>query len=122
MFCQACGAQIAEHVQFCPNCGTNPFTPRRSTPSGAPTRLQPHRGVAILVLGILGLSVCFICGAIAWVMGNNDLREMECGRMDASGLNLTKAGRICGMIGTILNLVFIGIYVIGVFCAVVLDV
>ncbi len=39
--------------------------------------LQPHRGVVILVLGILGLVACVICGIIAWVMGNTDLREMR---------------------------------------------
>jgi len=67
--------------------------------------LQPHRGVVILVLGILGLVVCFICGIIAWVMGNTDLREMREGRMDPSGMGLTNAGRICGMISVILAIV-----------------
>ena len=42
----------------------------------------PHRASMVLVLGILGLVVCFICGIIAWVMGNADLREMDAGRMD----------------------------------------
>jgi uncharacterized membrane protein YidH (DUF202 family) len=67
--------------------------------------LQPHRGVVVLVLGILGIVVCFICGIIAWVMGNNDLREMEAGRMDPSGQGLTKAGKICGMISCILVII-----------------
>ncbi|MHC4604678.1 MAG: hypothetical protein ACYS6W_15275, partial [Planctomycetota bacterium] len=44
--------------------------------------LQPHRGSVVLVLGILGLVVCFICGIIAWVMGNNDLRQIDTGIMD----------------------------------------
>lgn len=44
--------------------------------------LRPHRGVVVLVLGILGIVVCFICGIIAWVMGNGDLREMAAGTMD----------------------------------------
>ena len=26
--------------------------------------LKPHRGVVVLVLGILGIVVCFICGII----------------------------------------------------------
>jgi len=67
--------------------------------------LQPHRGAVILVLGILGLILCFICGIIAWVMGNTDLREMREGRMDPSGMGLTNAGRICGMISVILAIV-----------------
>jgi hypothetical protein len=79
---------------------------------GAPMGLRPHRGTAVLVLGILGLAVCFICGIIAWVMGNSDLREMEAGTMDPSGMGLTKAGKICGMIAVILNLIGIGITVL----------
>ena len=70
-----------------------------------PLQLAPHRGVVILILGLIGLLCCFICGIIAWVMGNNDLREMAAGRMDPSGEGLTKAGKICGMIGVIWNIV-----------------
>jgi len=65
--------------------------------------VKPHRGVVVLVLGILGIVVCFICGIFAWVMGKNDLREMDAGIMDPAGRGITKAGKICGMIGTILG-------------------
>ena len=84
--------------------------------------LKPHRGAVVLVLGILGLVVCVICGIIAWVMGNNDLREMAAGRMDRTGEGLTKAGKICGMISTILAIVGFGIWllvVLGMSCAAV---
>ncbi len=64
--------------------------------------VRPHRGVMILVLGILGIVLCAICGIVAWVMGNSDLREMQAGRMDKTGEGMTKAGKICGMIGVIL--------------------
>ena len=67
--------------------------------------LTPHRGTLILVLGILGLVCCIICGIIAWVMGNNDLRQMAAGTMDRSGEGLTKAGKICGMVSVILAIV-----------------
>jgi len=67
--------------------------------------LRPHRGVLILVLGILGIVCCFICGIIAWVMGNGDLREIDAGRMDPSGRGLTQAGKICGMISVILQII-----------------
>ncbi len=75
-------------------------------------RLTPHRGTTVLVLGILGLLVCFILGIIAWVMGNNDLRQMKAGRMDPSGLGSTRAGRICGMISTIMAIVGIGLWIL----------
>lgn len=70
----------------------------------ARTYARPHRGGTVLALGIVGIVSCFICGIIAWVMGNNDLREISAGRMDPSGRDITNAGRICGIIGTILGL------------------
>ena len=69
--------------------------------------VAPHRGVLILVLGILGIVCCFICGIIAWVMGNNDMRQMDAGRMDQTGRGITQAGKICGIVGIILNIIVI---------------
>ena len=58
-----------------------------------------------MVLGILSLILCGIFAAIpAWIMGSNDLKEMDAGMMDPSGRSLTNAGRILGMISTILNI------------------
>jgi hypothetical protein len=74
--------------------------------------LKPHRGGVVLALGILGIVVCFICGIIAWVMGNKDLREMDAGIMDPSGRGLTQAGRICGMISVILIIVGMGVWLL----------
>lgn len=68
-----------------------------------PGALAPHRGGTVLALGILGICVCCICGIIAWTMGNNDLRSMAAGTMDRSGEQLTRAGKICGIIGTLLT-------------------
>ncbi|NIM04438.1 MAG: hypothetical protein GTO55_00915 [Armatimonadetes bacterium] len=74
--------------------------------------MKAHRGTAILVLGIVALVFCFICtlvtlvcAIIAWVMGNNDLREMDQGLMDPSGRGMTSAGRICGIIAIPLGIV-----------------
>jgi uncharacterized membrane protein len=80
-------------------------------PGGAPPGgyLKPHRGTMILVFGILGFVICFIFGIVAWVMGNNDLRQMQAGTMDPSGEGLTRAGKIVGMIAAILNIVLLGL-------------
>jgi hypothetical protein len=44
---------------------------------------EPHRGVLILVLGVLGLMLgCGIISIFAWIMGRNDLALMQSGRMD----------------------------------------
>jgi hypothetical protein len=70
-----------------------------------PPMVRPHRGGTVLALGILGLVCCGICGIIAWVMANNDLREMAAGRMDRSGEGSTRAGRVCGIISVALAVV-----------------
>lgn len=67
-------------------------------------QLRPHRGTLILVLGILGLVCCLICGIIAWILGSTDLKEMDAGRMDPSGRGLTQAGKICGIISVVLGI------------------
>jgi hypothetical protein len=64
--------------------------------------MRPHRGSSVLVYGILGLVLCQILGIAAWRMGNDDLREMDLGRMDPSGRDLTKAGRILGIVATVI--------------------
>lgn len=74
---------------------------------GNPVSLKAHRGGMLLAFGILSLVCCFIFGIVAWVMGNNDLREMAAGRMDPSGEGLTKAGKIVGIIGCVLGILMI---------------
>lgn len=70
--------------------------------------LPEHRGGAVLTLGILSIVLGWWClglilGPIAWAMGNKDLAAMRAGRLDPDGESLTNAGRICGIIGTILG-------------------
>lgn len=89
-----------------PPAGTVEVQPATQQP------LTPHRGSLILVLGILSIVCCFICGIVAWVMGNKDLKQMAAGTMDRSGEGLTKAGKICGMVGVILAIVGIVIQLI----------
>jgi hypothetical protein len=75
--------------------------------------MKPHRGVLILVLGILGLVGCGIFTAIpAWVMGSGDLKAMAAGTMDPSGRSMTNAGRICGMVSTILSIIAVAIVIV----------
>ncbi len=80
--------------------------------------LKPHRGTTVLVLGILGLVCCIVCGIIAWVMGSKDLKEMDEGIMDPEGRGLTQAGKICGMVSVGLQvlglLIWIALMILGV--------
>jgi hypothetical protein len=45
-------------------------------------------------------------------MGSGDLKEMDAGTMDPSGRSITNAGRICGIVGTILLIV--GVIIFGI--------
>ena len=90
-----------------------PVTPTEAQPQTQQS-LQPHRGVLILVLGILSIVCCFICGIIAWVLASADLKAMAAGRMDPSGRGLTQAGKICGIVGIVLQLVGIVLQLLGI--------
>jgi hypothetical protein len=66
--------------------------------------LRPHRGVLILVFGILGiLGTCIVFGILAWIMGRNDLNDIDAGKMDPAGRGMTHAGMILGIIATCLG-------------------
>jgi hypothetical protein len=71
--------------------------------------MKPHRATLILVLGILGLVICAPLGIVAWIMGANDMKEMDAGTMDPAGRSNTQAGKICGIIGTILMVLGIAV-------------
>ena len=89
-----------------------PPQPGQPSPYGAPQ--SNSNGTLILVLGILSIVFgCFgvILGPIAWVMGNNALKT---GMVDPSQLGQINAGRICGIIGTVLGILAL-IYLIVVF-------
>lgn len=74
---------------------------------------RPHRGVLILILGIVSILIgCIPLGAWfvafrAMAMANEDLSDMDSGRMDRSGAGMTQAGKICGIIGSVLALLWL---------------
>ena len=81
-------------------------------------RVEPHRGVMILVFGILGLMVCFIFGIVSWVMGKGDLQKMKAGQMDREGEALTRVGYILGIVSTVIVLAAFVIWLLIVVLAV----
>lgn len=80
---------------------------------GRPLRRSgiPHRGGVILALGIISLVIfpwaSIICGPLAWLLGNADLSEIRAGRMDESGEGMVQAGRVLGIISTVMMLGFV---------------
>lgn len=79
----------------------------------------PHRGVLILVFGILGLVFCQLFGPFAWVMGKGDLQRMDQGLMDPEGRSLTQAGMYCGIVATAIIILVLLMLVGGLLLAVV---
>jgi hypothetical protein len=72
---------------------------------------QPHRASLIMTLGILSIFVApIILGTMAWILGNIDIRAMEEGRMDPSGMSQTKTGRTIGAVMVVLH----GVLIFGV--------
>jgi len=63
---------------------------------------EASRASVILVLGILGVAVLQLLGPFAWVMGNRELEAIDAGRRPPEGRSSAKAGRILGIIGTVL--------------------
>jgi hypothetical protein len=84
--------------------------------AGAPREYRhPHHGSLVLILGILGLVMCFGFGIAAWVIANSDLAAMRRGEMDASGEGLTRAGKVCGILSVALAALGIAIALFAVF-------
>jgi M penetrans paralogue family 26 len=78
------------------------------------TEQQLPNATATLVLGILSIVVCFICGIIALVISNKDVALYKANpeQYSLASYNNIKAGRICSIIGLCLQVVGIIAYII----------
>ena len=76
----------------------------------------PNAGgaVASLVLGILGIIVCPICGPIAWSLGHGAEREVDASGGTLSGRGIATAGKVLGIIGTVWLAVIVLFVVVGI--------
>ena len=97
-------------VLLAPSSSTQPRS--SSSPQANITHLEPHRGALILTFGILSIVCCFPFGIAAWIMGNNDMQQIEAGMMDPSGKGITNAGKICGIVGTIIGILTTGFWIL----------
>ncbi|MCG8392112.1 MAG: hypothetical protein MI745_03425 [Pseudomonadales bacterium] len=71
-------------------------------PAPASGQLQPHRGGLVLTLGLLGILVFAPVGIVAWILGSKDLNAMRAGTMDPTGEGTTLAGKVLGILATVL--------------------
>jgi hypothetical protein len=77
---------------------------------GAPPREHPH-GTLILIFGIIGIFVT-IFAPIAWNLGSKARKEIRASGIPYSNESNVNAGRILGMILSIVWLVVVGIMIL----------
>ncbi len=85
-------------------------------PSESGAYPETSQATTVLVLGILGVVLCQILGPVAWIMGNNELQAIDAGRRPPENRGTANAGRILGIIGSvllILSVVFLIVVVAG---------
>ena len=71
-------------------------------PSGSGAYPESSQATTVLVLGILGIVICGILAPFAWSMGNKELAAIDAGRRPPDQRSTANAGRILGIIGTVL--------------------
>ncbi len=79
---------------------------------------EASQATTVLVLGILGLIVCGVLAPVAWIMGKNELEAIDSGRRPPANRGTANAGRILGIVGTVLigvALVFLILLLVGAF-------
>ena len=77
---------------------------------------EASQATTVLVLGILGLVICGVLGPFAWSMGNKELAAIDAGKRPPENRGTANAGRILGIVGTVLlaiGIVLIILLVIG---------
>ena len=63
---------------------------------------EASQATTILVLGILGLVLCQFLGPFAWVMGTKELDAIDSGRRPPENRGTANAGKILGIVSTVL--------------------
>ena len=79
-------------------------------PSESGSYPEASQATTVLVLGIISIVLCQLLGPVAWVMGNNELTAIDAGRRAPENRGTANAGRILGIISTVL--MAIGIVVV----------
>ncbi len=82
---------------FAPRAGSAPI---RFAPAAYQVEepKAPHRGLLILILGIVSIGMCALTGPAAWYLANQDLPKIRYGNMDPEGYSMTIAGKVCGIL------------------------
>ncbi len=88
----------------------------QNQPNYNPAKEPLPNATTILVLGILSIVLCQPLGIAALIMGNNSIRAFnaEPQRYSEASLSTVKAGRICGIIGIAIMVLFFVLMLAGI--------
>jgi len=78
--------------------------------------MDHKKATTVLILGILGLTVCAFCAPAAWLMGNSYVQSCRSAGVQPESSGTT--GRLLGIIGTVL----LAFALLAVVAAVILEV
>lgn len=98
-----------------------PSVPPGPTPGYGPTYPEESQAVLSLVLSVVGLVACggVLC-PVGWYLASKEIDAIDSGRRDPSKRDTAQAGKVVGIIGTVLVAVGIVIVVGLVVLAIVL--
>ena len=72
-----------------------------------------NQAITALILGIAGILTVWCCGfgalvaPFGWYLGHKELQMIASGQSSASGQGIAQAGKILGLIGTILGVLML---------------
>ncbi len=118
VFCIQCGYNLTGVAigSHCPECG------RMVAPSfHSPTLPTSGKAVASMVLGICSIAMCMfyglptlICSPLAIVFSIMAKKQVERGEAGGASTGMATAGMVCGIVGLLLALLFIGFIVLAI--------
>jgi hypothetical protein len=107
--CQSCSINVTGRL-ICQTCLASGSATRYPAQSIQPARSTNTLAIVSLVLGIMGLCGSFLFSVPAWITGHMALKQFT-ENPNQEGQGMAKAGRILGIVATVLWVIFIVCYV-----------
>jgi hypothetical protein len=107
--CQSCSVNVSGKL-ICQTCLSSGAATSYRSQSIQPAKTTNTLAIVSLVLGIMGLCGSFLFSIPAWITGHMALKQFT-ENPEQEGQGMAKAGRILGIVGTVLWILFIVCYV-----------